>query len=193
MPVAVNVYKRAIDVYALSYEEYWKAPGLFEETDVIAIGEPLVRAMGAFAAPRRSGGVDVRVTPAPRHSPAFIGQDRGSAFGFNLDGARHSRLRAVRASPHLPTRASLGVRESCHGGLRTATLARTHYYSLILIVRSFEGNDHGSKTAWPQIAISQAEQFLHYRVIARGVKIDVVGRTKSARSLLRVDHINLIR
>ena len=39
----------------LTYEEYWEGfRRLFAETDVIAIGEPLVRAMvGPAAAPRR--------------------------------------------------------------------------------------------------------------------------------------------
>ena len=46
---------RPIRVYALSYEEYWEGfRRLFAETDVIAIGEPLVRAMaGSPAAPGR--------------------------------------------------------------------------------------------------------------------------------------------
>src|SRR5712671_7440467 len=46
-PLRVNVYQAVqSDIYALSYEEYWEGfRRLFEETDVIAIGEPLVRAM----------------------------------------------------------------------------------------------------------------------------------------------------
>jgi len=59
------------DVYALSYEEYWEGfRRLFEETDVIAIGEPLVRAMAGLP-PLRSGcGVStVRVTPRATTQP----------------------------------------------------------------------------------------------------------------------------
>src|SRR6201997_4644082 len=46
-PLRVNVYQSVrSDVYALSYEEYWDGFGrLFADTDVIAIGEPLVRAI----------------------------------------------------------------------------------------------------------------------------------------------------
>src|SRR6202007_3102926 len=49
-PLRVNVYQAVrSDVYALSYEEYWEGfRHLFAETDVIAIGEPLVRAMAGL-------------------------------------------------------------------------------------------------------------------------------------------------
>src|SRR5579862_9662068 len=48
-PLRVNVYQAVrSDLYALTYEEYWDGfRHLFAETDVIAIGEPLVRAMAA--------------------------------------------------------------------------------------------------------------------------------------------------
>src|SRR3974390_5106 len=44
-PLRVNVYQAVrSDTYALSYEEYWDGfQRLFAATDVIAIGEPLVR------------------------------------------------------------------------------------------------------------------------------------------------------
>src|SRR5579863_588751 len=49
-PLRINVYQAVrSDLYALSYEEYWMGfRRLFEETDVIAIGEPLVRAMAGL-------------------------------------------------------------------------------------------------------------------------------------------------
>ena len=49
-PLRVNVYQAVrSDIYALSYEEYWEGfRRLFAETDVIAIGEPLVRAMAGL-------------------------------------------------------------------------------------------------------------------------------------------------
>src|SRR2546425_12095026 len=58
-PLRVNVYQAVrSDVYALTYEEYWEGfRRLFAETDVIAIGEPLVRAMAGC--PARTGGEGV--------------------------------------------------------------------------------------------------------------------------------------
>src|SRR5260370_2905047 len=49
-PLRVNVYQAVrSDLYALSDEEYWQGfRALFAETDVIAIGEPLVRAMAGL-------------------------------------------------------------------------------------------------------------------------------------------------
>src|SRR3984957_7319112 len=46
-PLRVNVYQAVrSDLYALTYEQYWAGfRRLFAETDVIAIGEPLVRAV----------------------------------------------------------------------------------------------------------------------------------------------------
>src|ERR1700676_2148909 len=48
-PLRVNVYQAVrSDLYVLTYEEYWQGfRKLFESTDVIAIGEPLVGAMAA--------------------------------------------------------------------------------------------------------------------------------------------------
>src|ERR1700730_18031363 len=53
-PLRVNVYQAVrSDIYALSYEEYWEGfRRLFAETDVIAIGEPLVRAMAGLPPPQ---------------------------------------------------------------------------------------------------------------------------------------------
>src|SRR5258708_17133728 len=55
-PLRVNVYQAVrSDLYALTYEEYWQGfRALFAETDVIAIGEPLVRAMAGL--PPGTGG-----------------------------------------------------------------------------------------------------------------------------------------
>jgi len=71
-PLRVNVYQAVrSDSYALSYEEYWDGfRQLFAETDVIAIGEPLVRAMAGL--PRLQGGCGVstvRVTPRATIQP----------------------------------------------------------------------------------------------------------------------------
>jgi radical SAM protein with 4Fe4S-binding SPASM domain len=71
-PLRINVYQSVrSDIYALSYEQYWQGfRALFAETDVIAIGEPLVRAMAGLA-PRAGGcGVStVRVTPRATTQP----------------------------------------------------------------------------------------------------------------------------
>src|SRR5436190_9109762 len=55
-PLRINVYQSVrSDAYALTYEEYWSGfEALFARTDVIAIGEPLVRAMAGLS-PRRGG------------------------------------------------------------------------------------------------------------------------------------------
>src|SRR5215813_8642193 len=64
-PLRVNVYQAVrSDVYALTYEEYWEGfQQLFEKTDVVAIGEPLVRALaGLPPLPGGCGVGTVRVT-----------------------------------------------------------------------------------------------------------------------------------
>ena len=71
-PLRVNVYQAVrSDLYALTYEEYWQGfRRLFEMTDVIAIGEPLVRAMAGL--PPLEGGCGirtVRVTPRATTQP----------------------------------------------------------------------------------------------------------------------------
>src|SRR5437660_11331494 len=71
-PLRVNVYQAVrSDTYALSYEEYWDGfRRLFEETDVIAIGEPLVRAMAGLPPFRAGCGLStVRVTPRGTTQP----------------------------------------------------------------------------------------------------------------------------
>src|SRR6266404_7501579 len=51
-PLRVNVYQSVrTDAFALTYEEYWEGfRRLFAETDVIVIGEPLVRAFAGLPA-----------------------------------------------------------------------------------------------------------------------------------------------
>jgi radical SAM protein with 4Fe4S-binding SPASM domain len=71
-PLRVNVYQAVrSDVYALTYEEYWNGfERLFAQTDVIAIGEPLVRAMAGLPPLRGGCGVGtVRVTPRATTQP----------------------------------------------------------------------------------------------------------------------------
>src|SRR5262249_31354291 len=71
-PLRVNVYQAVrSDLYALTYEEYWQGfRQLFARTDVIAIGEPLVRAMAGLPPLRGGCGVrTVRVTPRATTQP----------------------------------------------------------------------------------------------------------------------------
>ena len=71
-PLRVNVYQAVrSDIYALTYEEYWNGfRRLFAETDVIAIGEPLVRAIAGLPPLRGGCGIGtVRVTPRATTQP----------------------------------------------------------------------------------------------------------------------------
>src|SRR6201993_5000963 len=87
-PLRVNVYQAVrSDIYALSYEEYWEGfRRLFEETDVIAIGEPLVRAMVGL--PRLQGGCGVstvRVTPRGTTQPCVYWPGSGEPLSELTD------------------------------------------------------------------------------------------------------------
>lgn len=87
-PLRLNVYQSVqTDTYALSYEEYWTGfERLFAETDVIAIGEPLVRAMAGM--PPRQGGcgvATVRVTPRATVQPCVYWPGSGSPLDVLLD------------------------------------------------------------------------------------------------------------
>lgn len=80
-PLRVNVYQAVrSDLYALTYEEYWQGfRNLFESTDVIAIGEPLVSAMAGL--PPRKGGcgvATVRVTPRGTTQPCVYWPGSGA-------------------------------------------------------------------------------------------------------------------
>jgi radical SAM protein with 4Fe4S-binding SPASM domain len=80
-PLRINVYQAVrSDSYALTYDEYWNGfATLFANTDVIAIGEPLVRAMAGLP-PRRGGcGVaTVRVTPRATVQPCVYWPGTGA-------------------------------------------------------------------------------------------------------------------
>jgi radical SAM protein with 4Fe4S-binding SPASM domain len=120
-PLRVNVYQAVrSDLYALSYEEYWQGfRALFAETDVIAIGEPLVRAMTGL--PPRSGGCGVstvRVTPRGTTQPCVYWPGAGASVSLLL-----SRRSAVVETPDfIEARAvpqaclTCAYLESCYGG-----------------------------------------------------------------------------
>lgn len=87
-PLRVNVYQSVrSDTYALSYEQYWEGfERLFAATDVIAIGEPLVRAMAGL--PPRAGGCGigtVRVTPRATVQPCVYWPGLGAGLDVLLD------------------------------------------------------------------------------------------------------------
>jgi radical SAM protein with 4Fe4S-binding SPASM domain len=82
-PLRVNVYQAVrSDIYALSYEEYWEGfRRLFSETDVIAIGEPLVRAMASLPPLQGGCGVStVRVTPRATTQPCVYWPGAGESL-----------------------------------------------------------------------------------------------------------------
>ena len=87
-PLRINVYQSVrTDKFALTYEQYWSGfERLFERTDVIAIGEPLVRAMAGLP-PRRGGcGVaTVRVTPRATVQPCVYWPGGGAPLDVLLE------------------------------------------------------------------------------------------------------------
>jgi radical SAM protein with 4Fe4S-binding SPASM domain len=120
-PLRVNVYQAVrSDFYALSYEEYWEGfRRLFEETDVIAIGEPLVRAMaGLPPLPGGCGVSTVRVTPRAMTQPCVYWPGSGEplsdliAAGVNILGS--TAFAQARTLPHACK--DCEFREPCHGG-----------------------------------------------------------------------------
>jgi radical SAM protein with 4Fe4S-binding SPASM domain len=87
-PLRVNVYQSVrTDVFALTYEQYWSGfEALLAATDVIAIGEPLVRAMAGL--PPRSGGCGVatiRVTPRATVQPCVYWPGSGAPLDILLE------------------------------------------------------------------------------------------------------------
>jgi len=120
-PLRVNVYQAVrSDIYALSYEEYWEGfRRLFEENDVIAIGEPLVRAMAGLPPVRGGCGVStVRVTPRATTQPCVYWPGSGEplsdfiTMGLDiLDSAPFDQARTLPAACQ-----PCEFRDSCHGG-----------------------------------------------------------------------------
>jgi radical SAM protein with 4Fe4S-binding SPASM domain len=120
-PLRVNVYQSVrSDLYALSYEQYWEGfRALFAETDVIAIGEPLVRAMAGL--PGRVGGCGVgtvRVTPRATTQPCVYWPGAGEPLALLLS----SGSGVVETPPFVEARTvpeacrSCAHLESCYGG-----------------------------------------------------------------------------
>ena len=120
-PLRVNVYQSVrSDVYALSYEEYWEGfRRLFEETRVIAIGEPLVRAMAGLPPLRCGCGVStVRVTPRGTTQPCVYwpgsGEPLSGLISTGVDILNSTPFEQVRTLPQACEPCEF--RETCHGG-----------------------------------------------------------------------------
>jgi radical SAM protein with 4Fe4S-binding SPASM domain len=120
-PLRVNVYQAVrSDIYSLTYEEYWKGfRALFAETDVIAVGEPLVRAMAGL--PSRVGGCGVstvRVTPRATTQPCVYWPGAGEPLAVLLSlgsgVAETSPFVEARTVPEACR--SCVYLESCYGG-----------------------------------------------------------------------------
>jgi radical SAM protein with 4Fe4S-binding SPASM domain len=120
-PLRVNVYQAVrSDLYALSYEDYWEGfRTLLAQTDVITIGEPLVRAMAGL--PPRAGGCGVstvRVTPRAAIQPCVYWPGPGEPLLLLLS----LREGVLETSPFVDARTmpeacrSCAYLESCHGG-----------------------------------------------------------------------------
>lgn len=87
-PLRINVYQAVrSDTFALTFDEYWTGfEALFAETDVIAVGEPLVRAMAGLPARRGGCGVaTVRVTPRGTVQPCVYWTGAAMPLGTLLE------------------------------------------------------------------------------------------------------------
>jgi radical SAM protein with 4Fe4S-binding SPASM domain len=120
-PLRVNVYQAVrSDIYALTYEEYWEGfRALFAQTDVIAIGEPLVRAMAGMAPlPGGCGVSTVRVTPRATTQPCVYWPGSGEPFSelisTGCDILNSIPFEQARTLPQACEPCEF--RDSCHGG-----------------------------------------------------------------------------
>ncbi len=120
-PLRVNVYQAVrSDLYALTYEEYWQGfRKLFESTDAIAIGEPLVRAMAGLPPLEGGCGVStVRVTPRATTQPCVYWPGSGEPLSeLILSGSEILNSAPFEQARTLPEACwSCEFRDTCHGG-----------------------------------------------------------------------------
>jgi radical SAM protein with 4Fe4S-binding SPASM domain len=120
-PLRVNVYQAVrSDLYALTYEEYWQGfRQLFENTDVIAIGEPLVRAMAGLPPLATGCGFStVRVTPRATTQPCVYWRGPGEPLAdLLLTEAKILNSAPFELARTLPEACqACEFRDSCHGG-----------------------------------------------------------------------------
>jgi len=141
-PLRVNVYQAVrSDIYALSYEEYWEGfRRLFAETDVIAIGEPLVRAMAGLPLLKGGCGVStVRVTSRATTQPCVYwpgpGEPLSELFSEGTSILNSASFEQARTIPDACQPCEF--RDSCHGGcagrrrLQGALLQPDYYCPII--------------------------------------------------------------
>ncbi|MGA9472166.1 MAG: radical SAM protein [Terriglobales bacterium] len=141
-PLRVNVYQAVrSDIYALSYEEYWEGfLRLLAETDVIAIGEPLVRAMAGLPPLGEGCGVStVRVTPRATTQPCVYwpgsGEPISDLISMGLEILDSEPFDQCRTLPEACQPCEF--RDSCHGGcagrrrLQGALLQPDYYCPII--------------------------------------------------------------
>jgi radical SAM protein with 4Fe4S-binding SPASM domain len=120
-PLRVNVYQSVrSDLYALTYEEYWQGfRQLFQQTDVIAIGEPLVRAIAGLPPLEGGCGVStVRVTPRATTQPCVywpgIGEPLSDLISEGSEILNSAPFQQARTLPEACQPCEF--RDSCHGG-----------------------------------------------------------------------------
>ncbi|HEY1904395.1 MAG TPA: radical SAM protein [Myxococcaceae bacterium] len=120
-PLRLNVYQSVrTDAFALTYQQYWEAFDLlFSQTDVVAVGEPLVRAM--LGLPRGDGGCGrrtVRVTPRATVQPCVYWPGAGDPLSALLEAGAHvvetPPFQAARSVPAACEPCEL--RDTCGGG-----------------------------------------------------------------------------
>jgi radical SAM protein with 4Fe4S-binding SPASM domain len=122
-PLRVNVYQSVrTDSYALTYEEYWEGfRRLFSETDVIAIGEPLIRAMAGLSIPEHQSGCGistVRVTPRATTQPCVYWPGEGGPLrALVVSGPAIVKTAAFVAARTVPGACAVcDFRNVCRGG-----------------------------------------------------------------------------
>ncbi len=120
-PLRVNVYQAVrSDIYALSFEQYWDGfRSLFSETDVVAIGEPLVRAMaGLPPLPGGCGVSTVRVTPRATTQPCVYwpgaGEPLSDLIAQGQEILNSAPFEQARTLPEACRPCEF--RDACHGG-----------------------------------------------------------------------------
>ncbi len=119
-PLRINVYQSVrSDRYALTYDEYWQGfETLFARTDVVAVGEPLVRAMAGL--PPRQGGcgvATVRVTPRATVQPCVYWPGSGAPLDLLLDlGASIADTNPFAAARSMPPACSACAHRAVCGG-----------------------------------------------------------------------------
>jgi radical SAM protein with 4Fe4S-binding SPASM domain len=120
-PLRVNVYQSVrTDAFALTYQEYWEAfELLLSQTDVLAVGEPLVRAM--LGLPRGEGGCGrrtVRVTPRATVQPCVYWPGSGDPLSLLLEtGPEVVTTPPFQAARSVPAACEpCELREACGGG-----------------------------------------------------------------------------